>query len=559
MNITGNIMRLLFFLAWLFSFHLLFAQEFTLGTIPDTQVLTENDTNAIKLTEMTQWFVDHKDSLNINFVASLGDMTQWGSEEQWQRIRKSYNVIKSAGIPYAPCQGNHDENLSTFNKYFPESEFQNSSTFGGNLNGGMENAYYLFTEAGIDFIIVVIQTHDQFIGHYNIESIDWANNILNQYPTRKAIFITHDFYENRDLIDDVIKKHDNLFLALCGHSCDREHYWTETSPSGYKVHCVMADYQCDPDGGSTIRYYTFKPTKNIVEAYTYSITESKYEVNENSQFSFKTEFETTNKPLIQNVFNSPLYAKSTDSETITAIITDKDTVTEAILIWETNANGLKDSTTMVAEGFNYSAEIPAYENGTMVYFSIAAKNKNDSTSSSGIFKYAVEDDVTKLPCPFNTSQHAFENKIISLPGLVEIENYNNGCQHVAYYDKENTNLGGEYRNDGVDIEKCTEGGYNLMFVSNDEWLNYDVNITETENYSFEFRVASDKEGAKIHLDIDGVNITGPVHISNTGGWQEWTSAIVNDIHLSAGVQTIKLVVDEGGVNINYFEASITSK
>ena len=211
---------------------------------------------------------------------------------------------------------------------------------------------------------------------------------------------------------------------------------------------------------------------------------------------------------------------------------------------------------MVARGFNYSAEIPANENGTRVYYYITARNRNDSTSRSDIFNYIIEDDTNKLPCPYNKSQHAFENKIISLPGLVEIENYNTGCQRVAYYDKENTNLGGEYRSDGVDIEKCSEGGYNLMFTSTGEWMNYDVNITKNENYCFEFRVASDADGAQIHLEIDGKNITGPIIFSNTGGWQVWKSFMVKNIHLPAGAQTIKLVIDKGGVNINYFKAFI---
>ena len=54
------------------------SQEFTIGTIPDTQNLSENDSLGVKITEVTQWYANHKDSLNIKFVASLGDMTQWG-------------------------------------------------------------------------------------------------------------------------------------------------------------------------------------------------------------------------------------------------------------------------------------------------------------------------------------------------------------------------------------------------------------------------------------------------------------------------------------------------
>jgi hypothetical protein len=264
------------------------AQDFTIGVISDTQKFIERDTGAYSMArEITDWYVSHIDSLNLKFVAALGDMTESGTTEEWRRVRHAYDAFKDIGFPYAPCQGNHDANLDTMANYFPIEEFQNNpnSLYGGSPNG-LANAYYLFTEAETDYMILVIQSHDPFTKVYDTLSINWANKILEKHADRQTILVTHDFYEKRGLITDVITKHDNLFMAVCGHSCKREAYFIEKSPSGKDIHCIMSDYQCDPDMGATLRYYTFSPAEKKVCAYTYNMTSGTYERDEDSEFCF---------------------------------------------------------------------------------------------------------------------------------------------------------------------------------------------------------------------------------------------------------------------------------
>ncbi|AZQ64282.1 carbohydrate-binding protein [Flammeovirga pectinis] len=425
------------------------AQNFTFGTIPDTQNLSEFDSDAWKLMGLTGWYVEQRQDLNLSFVASLGDMTQWGDYGQWQRVRSAYDLFKDNGMPYAPCQGNHDPQLDRFNQYFPESEFIGTPTYGGNFNG-MENAYYLFSEAGMDFIVVTLQTHDNYIGDYDLPSINWANDILNQYADRRAIFITHDFFEERGLINDVIKQHDNLFLAICGHSCSREEYWTETSPSGNTVNCIMTDYQCDDDKGTTLRYYTFVPEENRIDAFTYNTLSGNYETDANSQFSI-----------------------------------------------------------------NYQME--------------------------------------SLPCEL--PHQAYNGNVVTLPGTFEAENYNEGCPSIPFYDTDDTNQGGEYRTDAVDIEVCTDGGFNVGWTEAGEWLNYQVNVTTSGTYNFDFKIAAFEGGGSFHLEVDDIAITETINVTSTDGWQSWSIISSNDVLLNSGIQNIKLVIDQGGFNIDNITAT----
>jgi hypothetical protein len=64
-----------------------------------------------------------------------------------------------------------------------------------------------------------------------------------------------------------------------------------------------------------------------------------------------------------------------------------------------------------------------------------------------------------------TKQTAYKNNVI--PGVIEVEDFDTGCPGDAYYDKDDANAGGQYRaSEGVDIEKCAAGGYNIGWTIN---------------------------------------------------------------------------------------------
>ncbi|HRI46539.1 MAG TPA: family 16 glycosylhydrolase [Ignavibacteriaceae bacterium] len=145
---------------------------------------------------------------------------------------------------------------------------------------------------------------------------------------------------------------------------------------------------------------------------------------------------------------------------------------------------------------------------------------------------------------------------INIPGIIETENFNVGGQGIAYNDLTPVNSGGSYRTDeGVDIQECSDvnGGYNIGWVSPSEWLNYFVNISETAEYNFEVRYSSASGGGSLHIEIDGVNVTGPITLEGTIGWQTWNTAIKENIALQAGVKNLRIVVDSGEFNLNKIE------
>ena len=136
-----------------------------------------------------------------------------------------------------------------------------------------------------------------------------------------------------------------------------------------------------------------------------------------------------------------------------------------------------------------------------------------------------------------------------LRGLrVEAEDYSN------YYDTTSGNTGGAYRNDDVDLESTTDlgGGFNVGWISQGEWLTYDVNIQETGLYQIVARVASDVDRPH-SLDISLDEQTTSLGFDGTGGWQSWEDVRTGNLNLSAGSHELSLDMGSSGFNINYID------
>ncbi|MCR6637551.1 MAG: carbohydrate-binding protein [Sporocytophaga sp.] len=152
--------------------------------------------------------------------------------------------------------------------------------------------------------------------------------------------------------------------------------------------------------------------------------------------------------------------------------------------------------------------------------------------------------------PFNGSAHL-------IPGRIEAEEYDLGGEGLAYHEANtNGNEGGAtFRNDEVDIETTgdVDGTYNISYILQGEWLAYTVEVAGTGSYDLDLRVAADGDGKTFHIEMDGNNVTGPISVPNTGGWQTWQTITVKDVPLTAGKNIMKIVFDASYMNLNYME------
>jgi LmbE family N-acetylglucosaminyl deacetylase len=135
-----------------------------------------------------------------------------------------------------------------------------------------------------------------------------------------------------------------------------------------------------------------------------------------------------------------------------------------------------------------------------------------------------------------------------IPATIQAEDFDNGGEGVAYHDTDAANLGGQYRSTGVDIEATTDtgGGFNVGWVKGGEWLKYSISVPSAGSYNLDTRVASAGNGGTFHIEIDGVDNTGPMTVPNTGGWQIWQTLTKPNVSLSAGTHVMRLVMDSNG-------------
>nr|VFK59770.1 MAG: Calcineurin-like phosphoesterase [Candidatus Kentron sp. TUN] len=231
---------------------------FTLFVLPDTQSYCDLRLKWIRehfrvpdqrhcLRRQMQWILENKGRLNGVLALHEGDLTQSNFEIEWQLGCGMFQEIENY-IPYVLCIGNHDqgydpnppEGISSYSNrrdslidaYFPPSRFRRNSlyAYGGNLQGSSSNYFIFFRAHGMDFMVITMEFMPRD------EVIQWANEVISAHSGHRCIVLTHGFLNvkgNRDLHDDdyaikgngaqeiwdkLLKKHENIFLLLCGHS-----------------------------------------------------------------------------------------------------------------------------------------------------------------------------------------------------------------------------------------------------------------------------------------------------------------------------------------------------
>lgn len=152
--------------------------------------------------------------------------------------------------------------------------------------------------------------------------------------------------------------------------------------------------------------------------------------------------------------------------------------------------------------------------------------------------------------PFNGIAHA-------IPGRIEAEEYDKGGEGLGYHEANtNGNQGaGILRNDEVDIEVCMDvnGGFNIGYTLMGEWLEFTVDISSSNLFDIDLRLAKDGDGGLIHIEIDGENVTGAIDVPNTGGWQTWETVTLENISLTSGEHVMRVVFDTDYTNLNFVE------
>lgn len=153
-----------------------------------------------------------------------------------------------------------------------------------------------------------------------------------------------------------------------------------------------------------------------------------------------------------------------------------------------------------------------------------------------------------------------------IPGRIYATDYDQGMNGHAYSDTawENYNLttsnytawneGWSYRNNGVDVQTCTDSlsnGYNVGWFVAPEWMRYTVTVETPGTYRIELRVAkSGGDAGMVEIqDGDGLRVLASATIPDTGGWDSYQTVVCSGGFASAGTQAIRIANVAGSYNI----------
>ncbi|SLN01734.1 Purple acid phosphatase/fibronectin domain protein [Corynebacterium xerosis] len=263
--------------------------DFSLMHITDTQYLSEGAAGRPSTTEREvwaeayegsyRWVAEHGEEHKLAYVAHTGDVIEnWNTNAEHRGVAirefefasETQEILEDTGIPHSVIPGNHDNRGgndvgpdSLYNDYFGPERYEALAQTDSWKEAGAEyhpwkpgdnqNSYNLFTAAGRDFIAINLG--------YSVteEETAWASEILDQYPTRNAIILTHAYNKPSDAADgrggsfskdgqiireQLLAEHPNIALVLSGH----EHGVSisvrkDVGTPGNNVVELLADYQ----------------------------------------------------------------------------------------------------------------------------------------------------------------------------------------------------------------------------------------------------------------------------------------------------------------------------
>jgi len=208
---------------------------YTVAILPDTQDYTDTNLNngpPQTFYNMTNWLAANKESLNIQFVGHVGDVTQNNQASEWAVAEKAMRTLDGK-IPYSLLPGNHDQasggsaadHSSVFldRLFSPEKQAAtNPGTFGGvydQESASSRNNYHTFTATdGTKWLILSMEFGPRD------DVIRWAGEVIEKNLDHRVMIISHS-------LTSWAGRHDPASLSLYDEGTGAD-YGMRTDPQG---------------------------------------------------------------------------------------------------------------------------------------------------------------------------------------------------------------------------------------------------------------------------------------------------------------------------------------
>jgi len=139
----------------------------------------------------------------------------------------------------------------------------------------------------------------------------------------------------------------------------------------------------------------------------------------------------------------------------------------------------------------------------------------------------------------------------TIPGMIKATDFDYGGEGIAYHDLTVRNEGaGPRQDEGVDTEYHDNGRPNIKLIYPGEWLKYSVNVESAGYCKFMFRVATNNvSGGPFSVEFNDVEVLSGITVSNTGGWDNFTTMDAGNAFLSESDTMMTLRFNAGGFKL----------
>jgi len=162
----------------------------------------------------------------------------------------------------------------------------------------------------------------------------------------------------------------------------------------------------------------------------------------------------------------------------------------------------------------------------------------------------------------------FKQNIIKSNLVIFASDYDMGRSGIAYHDIDSAeywvstntrtpwNSGSQYRNDGVDIEVCTDeitNGYDVGWIQAGEWLQYSVYSATEALFDIQIRSAAKENAGQVKILINDATASEDIVLPQAGETQKWKTSTVKAVKLNKGWNQLRVLAVKGGFNLNYLQ------
>ena len=229
------------------------------------------------LSKMGQWIADERANHNILYVVQTGDAVDEGwIAKQWKNFDQLYDKFKDT-LPYFPIAGNHDVGMQWhgYGPYLARPYVRSIPRY-NSFEGGRAS-FATFSAGGTDFLLLGAGWESE------LDAADWMDDVLNRYPDSVAILLFHGYINvdgsftkvGQQMFDQVVTKHPNVRLVLCGHVRGTGYRADDLDDTGdgkpdRRVNTMIYNYQHYDQNCGQLRLLTFNPATRSIVVMTYS-------------------------------------------------------------------------------------------------------------------------------------------------------------------------------------------------------------------------------------------------------------------------------------------------